>query len=314
MKHIIFLFILTAAFAQEQAEIQTPSITQSPIAKPEILVLKPKVNPETATFLSSLFPGLGHFYLGDSKTAGSLMGAASMELGALVASAVEHRKEAAIFSLIALTNTVNYGVYAAYRDARTINGQEFYHYKMPMESLPELTTAPFRWSVLKKPEVWGGCLGALAIAVCVSHFAFPSEARIMPTSIIDDGKVSPWFPIAALPVGVGEEALFRGVIQSRFAESLGPWGSIVASSLVFGAAHVPNAFLLPQEERWRYFSFSVPLITGIGAYLGWLTQKNVSLKESVAVHTWYDFTLFSMAAIAQSAAIGCPSFSYSLPF
>ncbi len=317
MKRIFLLLITFTAFAQEPAEVALQQemtfqkVAEMPTSEP--FILKPKKDPEMATLLSSFFPGLGHFYLGDSKTAGSLMGAASMELGALVAAAYEKQKDAAIFSLLTFVNTLNYGVYAAYRDARAYNGQDLYHHKMPTEQLSDLTAAPFRWSVIKKPEVWGGCLGALAAAICVNYFAYTPETRIA-SVYSDNTKMQPWFPIIAFPVGIGEESLFRGVIQPRFAESLGPWGAIAASSVLFGAAHIPNALLLPQEERWRYYTFSLPLITGIGVYLGWLTQKTGSLKESVAVHAWYDFTLFSAAAIAQSAAIGCPAFSYSLPF
>lgn len=320
MKRLLFLLLITTAFAQEpaevalQQEIEKTSFSEAakPISVPEIS-LKMKKDPDIATTLSSLFPGLGHFYLDDSKTAGSLMGAGCMELGALAASLIEHRKEAAIFSLLTFVNTLNYGVYAAYRDARASNSQELYHYKMPTEQLQDLTAAPFNWKVIKKPEVWGGCLGAIAVAVTVSYFAFPPKARIA-AIYSDNKKIEPWFPAVAFPVGIGEEAFFRGVMQSSYAEKLGPKGSIIASSLFFGAAHFPNAFLLPREERWRYYTFSIPLLTAIGGYLGWLTQKNGSLKESVAVHTWYDFALFSASAIAQSAAIGCPAFSYSVPF
>lgn len=277
-------------------------------------ILFPKKSAQIASGLSLLFPGLGHFYLGDSKTAGKFLGAAAMELGTFGFALNRDQKELAAFSLLTFSNTLNYGIYAAYRDARSFNGQECYHYKMPVDHLADLTSAPFRLSVLKKPEVWGGCLGALAAACCVTYFAFPPESRISPLATLENHRTPPWFPMVALPVGVGEESFFRGFVQSGLSESLGPWGGICATSLLFGAAHIPNASLMPKGERWRYYSFSLPLITSLGLYLGWLTKKNVSLKESVALHTWYDLVLLGTAALTQSAAIGSPTFFWSMGF
>ncbi len=311
-RFLLPLCLFAYSFAQELPQVDSFEEVSEPIVVPEIHL--PKKDPGLAVSLSTLFPGLGHFYLDDSKTASAFMSAASMELGAFAYALNDGHEEAATFSLLTFVNTMNYSLYAAYRDARGCNGQEFYRCKMPMESLSELASSPFRWGVLKKPEVWGGCLGALAIACVVNYFAFPSDARISPMTFLEGDKISPWFPAIALPVGIGEESLFRGVIQSRFREAFGPWTSITMTSLLFGAAHIPNAFLLPEEEQWRYYAFSLPLITTFSLYLGWLTEKNISLKESVALHTWYDLVLFSAAAAAQSAVIGRPVISFAIPF
>lgn len=266
---------------------------------------------KTATFLSALFPGLGHYYLGDAGTANGLMGAGVAELGAVALLAERGQENGAFFSLITFANTLNYSLFAAYRDARSFNGQQGFKYPMPKDSLGDLSAAPFRWSIIKKPEVWGGCLGALALAVGVNYL----ERRLAPVAAKLPERIAPWFPAISLPVGIGEESLFRGFLQSQLAENLDSyWGAIVTSSLLFGAAHIPNAQMLPKEERWRYYSFSLPLITGLGVYFGWLTKQNVSLQESVAVHMWYDFTLFGLAAAAQSAAVGYPSFCWAVGF
>jgi membrane protease YdiL (CAAX protease family) len=165
---------------------------------------------------------------------------------------------------------------------------------------------------LKKPEVWGGVLGAFSIAVATAYFAYPQQGA----KIAMDQKMIIPTPLVALPVAVGEESLFRGLLQSFIAENLNPTAGIIISSLAFGAAHIPNARLIEDKsQRWRYYTFSLPLITGIGGYLGWLTHKNHSLQESVAVHAWYDFVLFSISAVAnQAAATGRPGFAFALPF
>ena len=168
---------------------------------------------------------------------------------------------------------------------------------MPREHFKDLFQAPFQWSVLKKPEVWGGVLGALALGAVTVYFGYseePSYAAI---------KTSYVQPLSALPIAIGEESLFRGFLQTSFLEILPPWGATLLSSLAFSAAHIPNALYLPSYERWRYYAFSLPFIASMGAYMGWLSYKKHSLKESVAVHAWYDFTFFSLGALVQQAAI-----------
>ena len=169
-----------------------------------------------------------------------------------------------------------------------------------------------QWSV--KLQIYNAdrqSLGSFAIAVGVTYFTLPEEARVSPPLSIK--RVL--FPLTALPVGVGEESLCRGYLQSVFSELFTPWGGIAASSLIFGALHIPNAWGLEPEERRGYYTFSVPFITLLGVFDGWLTYKNHSLKESVALHTWYDFILFTLGSIAGEAAItGRADFALAIPF
>jgi hypothetical protein len=73
--------------------------------------------------------------------------------------------------------------------------------------------------------------------------------------------------------------------------------------------------MLDKQDRWTYYTFGLPFIGAFGAYMGWLTHDNRSLKESVAVHTWYDFTLFALSAFgAPSAMISKPSFALRFEF
>lgn len=255
----------------------------------------------------SYIPGMGHVYLGDWKTAASLFAFTGASIGMMIPDNPMWQMNGAI----ALQSTWSYGLYAAYRDTRNYNQNAGYQYKMPNDSFADLTYAPLRWKVIKKPEVWGGFLGALAVASTVSYFAFPQEVRIKPNlSMADDPS-----PFIALPVGIGEEALFRGFLQSCLTEATSPWGGIAVSSLAFGAAHIPNAYMLDKEDRWRYYAFSLPLITSMGAYFGWMTYKNNSIQESVALHTWYDFVLFAASAWGPEMMITRrPQFTLSVPF
>lgn len=85
--------------------------------------------------------------------------------------------------------------------------------------------------------------------------------------------------ISAL-AGLGEEMLFRGVIQRVLAdlggESIGPWLGLVAASLLFGLAHaITRAY--------------VGMSAIIGAYLGLLWMATENLLVPIVAHALYDF-------------------------
>lgn len=296
----------TAGF--EPKNLQTPGKNEQ-FTFPEPVLALPKKNAGVAAALSMFIPGLGHVYLGDLKTSGSLFGTCATA-GALTfvdGASTEFK----ITTLVTRTNTQSYGIYAAYRDARNMNGQSNYSYKMPNDSFKDLITAPFRPSVLMKTEVWGGLLGAFSLAAGVTYFALPSDATIQ-FSLSSSNTI---FPLAAIPIGIGEESLFRGYLQSQLCEYMPPAAGIAISSLAFGAMHIPNALILPEQDRMRYYTISLPFITTLGAYFGWITHKNHSLKESVALHAWYDFVVFAASSTMSKAAIDTPAvFHYSTSF
>ena len=181
---------------------------------------------------------------------------------------------------------------------------------MPTDSFKDLCLAPFSLRVLKKPEVWGGLLGTLVLATGVSYLY--SKLEVLPLCKISANDAR---PLSAFTTGLSEESLFRGYLQSSLSESFSPIGGIILSSLAFGAAHIPNASYFSSEDRKKYYAISIPFITCSGAYLGWLTYKNKSLQESVALHSWYDFTLFTLQrAVVHSAMIGKPNFAFSISF
>ncbi|MGK7296101.1 MAG: CPBP family intramembrane glutamic endopeptidase [Candidatus Wenzhouxiangella sp. M2_3B_020] len=83
-------------------------------------------------------------------------------------------------------------------------------------------------------------------------------------------------PLISLAAGVGEELLFRGVLQSGLTGPTGPAIALITASLLFGAAHA----LTPA-----YFI----LATGIGFYLGGLYIATGNLLVPVLVHSLYDW-------------------------
>ncbi len=99
------------------------------------------------------------------------------------------------------------------------------------------------------------------------------EQRIVP--LFSTCAVSELFLISAV-AGAGEELLFRGVIQSMISEWIGPWGGLVAASVLFGLAHTVTP--------------AYAVIAGlIGLYLGALSMASGNLLLVIVAHSLYDF-------------------------
>jgi membrane protease YdiL (CAAX protease family) len=81
--------------------------------------------------------------------------------------------------------------------------------------------------------------------------------------------------LLALLAGVGEELLFRGVIQAWLSERAPLWLAVAAASLLFGVGH------------WLSASYAL-LATLIGAYLGILFLLSGNLLAPMVAHAAYD--------------------------
>jgi membrane protease YdiL (CAAX protease family) len=275
--------------------------------------------PGFAAGLSLLCPGCGQLYLGNTgegaaylgTTAGLMVGGVALVSGETLAidgTARSAKVPVAIQMIFAAQNLWFYSIFDSYRDARMLRNDDGYKFAITRESLPELAVAPFNPEVIKSPWVWAGVPIAVAAGVLASYLAAPDELSGNRT-ITEVDKVNVlgrrferWTGFAAgsgyyaalfVPVGVGEEALFRGVIQTEMEERFGPIGGLAVASLIFGSVHVFN-FLQDPETA----AIAVPVITVLGSSLGLAYQRTGhKLSTSVAMHFWYD-TLLSMVAFA----------------
>ncbi len=297
---------------------------------------RPKKSPAGAAALSLLFPGAGHFYLNEWSTGTGLMCLGGAELTALALTALDGWPEEGLgadptllLAGIWYQNTWTYGVYAAYRDARLQSGDDGYRYPVPTDTLADLLLAPVDPDVIFKPEVGLGLLGMVALGVLASYLIdgrLSSDRTLVGTDRVNfmGRAMHPAAGISLgelyylgmfMPVGIGEEAMFRGVLQSGLSEYMGQWGGLATSSLIFGAAHAPNAVLLSDErQQMRYVAIGVPFLTLLGGYMGWVYMHNgFSLAEPVALHFWYDFIMSTLSFVldpdSQPFAI-----RFSLPF
>jgi membrane protease YdiL (CAAX protease family) len=86
--------------------------------------------------------------------------------------------------------------------------------------------------------------------------------------------------------GIGEEALFRGVIQAGLAERLPGWIAVGIGAFLFGAAH------------WLTLSYA--LLAGmIGVYLGAVFLLTGNLLVPIVAHGLYDVVALSALARSQ---------------
>ncbi len=175
---------------------------------------------------------------------------------------------------------------------------------VPPETLGGLVAAPFRPRVLAHPAVWTGGLALTAGAVAFTVLTNPRIGpRPDPNLFGVDLAPEVGYPALAavdalhfMHVAVGEEVLFRGIIQGALARELDPTAGWLLGTAIFGAAHLPTAFALPPTLRLPYLVISVPYITLVGAWLGlsyrWSGHR---LGPPVAIHFWYDAILGATA-------------------
>jgi membrane protease YdiL (CAAX protease family) len=318
---LVVVFALTAsssAFAQNGT---TPAGTAAAALAPS------PPSPVLVAGLSLLCPGCGYIYLGQpARAVGYLPVAAGLVAAGLVVVKNSPRDSDGDRSegrgaplLSAAQNLWFYGIYASYRDARLARGDAGARFPVAREDLGDLLFAPFNPRVLKSPWVWAGVPLMLTAAVGASYAfskASPSsDSTSSSMRTLGDGGGVQFFGkhygtrtgfvlgdaynvSLYLPVGVGEEALFRGVVQAGLSETpLGLWGGWAVGSAIFGAVHAIN--YIGVQDGFEKAAFAVPYLMLTGSYLGFLyIHSNFSLKQGAAVHFWYDFLLGTLDFVA----------------
>ena len=286
------------------------------------------VSPKWAAAYSTLCPGCGYFYLHQPGRAATYLGSAAalVLLGLHVEGdnprapnglrLQDHDDPLDQFTFLAVQNLWFYGIFAAYRDARVARADLGYRYPVAKEQLSDLLAAPFNPRVLKSPWVWAGVPALLGAGALLTWLVSPGAFGSSGSRTLSDGKGVNFFGYhygtgsgvalgetynagLYLSVAVGEESLFRGVIQAGLSEtSLGLWGGWAAASAIFGSAHFFNYFDGSQDE-FKRAAFAVPYLMATGGYLGLIYIKSdFSLLQNTAAHFWYDFLLGTISFIA----------------
>lgn len=264
---------------------------------------------------SLLLPGTGQLCTGKPAEGAVLTGLSTVEIAtALTLATDEHRGEdgdaAMMVTLIALQNTWVYASVDPILDAQRARRALY----VPQDGLADLALAPFDPRVLSQPVVWGGIAGSFALALGYTMLRddqFRLDRMTKPRDLFGE-DVSPAVGYTAAGLGatgmythvaLGEEVLFRGLVQSSLARNTGQWQAWIWGSLLFGAFHIPNSLLLEADESTKYITYDVPFITGVGGYLGLAYMgSDYALTVPVAIHFWYDFLLSASHLLFDPAA------------
>jgi len=137
---------------------------------------------------------------------------------------------------------------------------------------------------LKGLNLFYAVLAAVPMLGFFQQMLFTNWEPFMEIRRFLDGHLRPMFQewewwrfgLLSFCAGCGEEALFRGVIQGRLTDAIGPIAALLVSGILFGLLH----FMTPA-----YFWIA----TFIGVYLGSLWMLTQSLWVPILTHGLYDF-------------------------
>jgi membrane protease YdiL (CAAX protease family) len=103
-----------------------------------------------------------------------------------------------------------------------------------------------------------------------------------------------------LAPAVGEEAMFRGFLQVRLAERLGPWPAIVVTSAGFGLLH--------RDALQGTVAFAA------GIFLGWTAERLGGLRPAILAHAVNNATFVALASAgaASTSTAGAQAASLAL--
>ncbi|MCH8043779.1 MAG: CPBP family intramembrane metalloprotease [Planctomycetes bacterium] len=98
--------------------------------------------------------------------------------------------------------------------------------------------------------------------------------------------------LVSAAAGIGEEMLFRGLIQPVIGEKFGIVGGVSAAAVAFGLAH-------PITRTYALVA------AGIGLYLGWLMVWQDNLLAPIVTHAVYDFVALMWLLRGSGSRAGC---------
>lgn len=137
------------------------------------------------------------------------------------------------------------------------------------------------WDV--RGAVWGVLATVPMVAMFLVGLRWPVGPLLKIKRFFDEevvpllgGRPVSDLALIALAAGVGEEMLFRGVVQGALVRWLGTWEGLIIASGVFGLLHpITRAYAV--------------IAAVLGAYLGAIWIASGNLLSSMIAHALYDF-------------------------
>lgn len=138
---------------------------------------------------------------------------------------------------------------------------------------------------------WGLVLLSLLLACLATSHHFAIDQRLLHGGdILVFGLI---WAVVFVGVGIAEESLFRGYLQSTLARIVGFWPAVALLSLAFGLVHLRN-----QGE----VAFGIVVVALGGAVFGLCLRRTGSLWWGIGFHTAWDW--------GQSFLYGTPDSGY----
>jgi membrane protease YdiL (CAAX protease family) len=159
-----------------------------------------------------------------------------------------------------------------------------------------LDTASVR--ALLRPTRTALLAGALTAAAmtAATYGLYPIVARSSPGLARDTAQLyakldsggHAWRALLLLPIVVGEEIVWRGLVQGALARRFGATATVLVAALVYAAAHAPIGS-----------SVLVLAALGCGVVWGALRANTASLVAPIVAHVVWDVVLLFVAPVVR---------------
>jgi membrane protease YdiL (CAAX protease family) len=249
----------------------------------------------------SLIPGAGHFYLDQDREGILIAGSVAALAGAGIwldqrNDDLGRNDEVNSFWILAEKGW-ELSFFTTYRNGLRAQGVDPVAHGVDDISVLEMFKAPFRRESLRDPMVWLAGLLGLAAAALDGHDAERRYGDVAGVGILGSDANPEWglgvygadaFALS-LAAGVGEEAVWRGLIQNELETEFGPRGGLWSSAGLFGLAHIIDLDGDIVAER-------TVGATVAGLYLGHMYQRDKHrLSKPIAAHFWFNFAAMMTA-------------------
>lgn len=107
-----------------------------------------------------------------------------------------------------------------------------------------------------------GSLFPLVVTGALSPF-LNADFRVVSLQSFSSMPFLDALPYATFCIGLGEEGLFRGYMQTKFSEVIGPWKAIFAQAMLFGLAHVVPGDPVDFQVTRFLFTFVFGAVMGV---------------------------------------------------